>query len=209
MSDEQNPYQKLGVSEDASFEAIQEAKNRLTQQHSNDTKLKESIETAYDAIIMDRLKQRQQGKIKVPERIRFPEKVTPAPPKFTPPTLNNSPGWLQQLWDTPSQSDILWSAAVFAILGGLTLFSDSSNQSMLSLTIALGFGACIYFLNRKEQKFGRSVLLSLVGLLVGVGLGTLLASFLTQQLLGIGLSAEVLTTLLSLLFFWLISSFLR
>ncbi|MEC4986573.1 MAG: CPP1-like family protein [Oscillatoria sp. PMC 1068.18] len=209
MSDEQNPYQKLGVSEDASFEAIQEAKNRLTQQHSNEPKLKESIETAYDAIIMDRLKQRQQGKIKVPERIRFPEKLTPTPPKFTPPNLSNSPGWLQQLWDTPSKADLLWSAAVYAILGGLTLFSDPGNQSMLSLTIALGFGACIYFLNRKEQKFGRSVLLSLAGLLIGICLGTLLASLLSQQLLGIGLSVEELTTLLTLLFFWLISSFLR
>jgi DnaJ-domain-containing protein 1 len=32
MSD-QNPYKKLGVSEDASFDEIQDARNRLLEQH--------------------------------------------------------------------------------------------------------------------------------------------------------------------------------
>ncbi|HEY9891193.1 MAG TPA: CPP1-like family protein, partial [Candidatus Sericytochromatia bacterium] len=76
MSD-QNPYEKLGVTEDASFDEIQDAKGRLLQQHRGDQKLIESVEAAYDAIIMDRLRMRQEGKIKVPERIRFPEKLSP------------------------------------------------------------------------------------------------------------------------------------
>ena len=65
MSD-QNPYEKLGVTEDASFDEIQDAKGRLMQQHRGDQKLVESVEAAYDAIIMDRLRMRQEGKIKVP-----------------------------------------------------------------------------------------------------------------------------------------------
>ena len=70
---EQNPYEQLGVTEGSSFEEIQAAKKRICDANNNDPKLVESIEAAYDAVIMDRLRLRQEGKIKVPERIRFPE----------------------------------------------------------------------------------------------------------------------------------------
>ncbi len=80
MSD-QNPYEKLGVSEDASFDEIQEARNRLLEQHGGDGKNLEMIEAAYDAILMERLRMRQEGKIKVPERIRFPEMRVQSLPK--------------------------------------------------------------------------------------------------------------------------------
>jgi DnaJ-class molecular chaperone with C-terminal Zn finger domain len=70
----QSHYQQLGITEDASFEEIQAAKERLKQKNSNDQKVIENIEAAYDAILMDRLRLRQEGKIKVPERIRFPER---------------------------------------------------------------------------------------------------------------------------------------
>jgi len=59
MSD-QSPYEKLGVSEDASFDEIQDARNRLFEQYSGDSKSVEIIEAAYDAILMDRLRMRQE-----------------------------------------------------------------------------------------------------------------------------------------------------
>jgi phosphoheptose isomerase len=40
---EQNPYEQLGVTEESSFEEIQEAKQRLVQQYQNDSKIVESI----------------------------------------------------------------------------------------------------------------------------------------------------------------------
>ena len=72
---ELNPYEQLGVSEDASFEEIQKAKQKLKTQYDSNPELIENIEVAYDAIIMQRLRLRQEGKIKVPEQIRFPEKI--------------------------------------------------------------------------------------------------------------------------------------
>ncbi|WP_017804012.1 CPP1-like family protein, partial [Nodularia spumigena] len=83
MSD-QNPYEKLGVSEDASFDEIQDARNRQLEQYNGDAKSLELIEVAYDAILMDRLRMRQEGKIKVPERIRFPELRVQLPAKDSP-----------------------------------------------------------------------------------------------------------------------------
>ncbi|NEP09823.1 MAG: molecular chaperone DnaJ [Symploca sp. SIO2C1] len=200
MSD-QNPYEKLGVTEDASFEEIQDAKGRLMQQHQDNQKLVETVEAAYDAIIMDRLRMRQEGKIKVPERIRFPEKLSQAPPSFPQTPINRSPAWLERFLDNPSTGDILWPAVTFS---SLSLLSFLNNQdSILPLALALGFGCNIYFLNRKEQKFGRSILLTLAGLLIGVGLGSLLGTNLG------GLDPLKFATVATFVIFWLISSFLR
>jgi Protein CHAPERONE-LIKE PROTEIN OF POR1-like len=200
MSD-RNPYETLGVTQDASFEEIQEAKSRLSQQYREDSKLVESIEAAYDEIIMDRLRMRQEGKIKVPERIRFPERTVEAPPSFTPPKLDNSPAWLQELIDRPSRNDILWPAGVFLGLGIASFFS----VELLSLTMALGFGANIYFINRKENRLGRAFLLTLIGLVVGVAIGLGLASLGMP----VGITAEQLAVGVTFLVFWLMSSFLR
>jgi hypothetical protein len=209
MSD-QSPYEKLGVTEDASFDEIQDAKGRLMQQHRGDQKLVEAVEAAYDAIIMDRLRMRQEGKIKVPERIRFPEKVSQAPPSFPQAPVNNSPAWLQRLVDSPTPGDMLWPAISYLVLSGITIFYRAQDEaSMLSLVLALGVGCNVYFLNRKERQFGRAVLLTLVGLLVGVGLGSVLGSSLSTQIQAIGLTADQLATLVTFLVLWLISSFLR
>jgi hypothetical protein len=75
-------------------------------------------------------------------------------------------------------------------------------------------GCSIYFLNRKERQFGRAVLLTLVGLLVGVGLGTVLGSLVLGtsselQIVGIVFTSEKIATLVSFFVLWLISSFLR
>ena len=206
---EQNPYEQLGVTEDSSFEEIQEAKNRLTQKYREDTKLVQNIEAAYDAIIMDRLRMRQEGRIKVPERIRFPKKNPETPPNLNPIPANNSPQWLQELIDTPSKDDLLWSAGIFLVLSGIVLFASAANPSVISLTMALGFGANIYLLNRKENRFGRAVLLTLLGLFLGVGLGTLLAGTVQTTLSSLGVPTAEFATLVTFFVFWLISSFLR
>lgn len=209
MSD-QSPYERLGVTEDASFDEIQDAKGRLMQQHRGDQKLVEAVEAAYDAIIMDRLRMRQEGKIKVPERIRFPEKLSQSPPSFSQAPVNNSPAWLQRLVDTPSPGDMLWSAISFLLLGGVTIFYRTQEESsLLSLVLALGVACNIYFLNRKERQFGRAVLLTLAGLLIGVTLGSFLGGSLAASINSIGLTPDKFATVVTFFVFWLISSFLR
>ncbi|MGK7878430.1 MAG: CPP1-like family protein [Xenococcaceae cyanobacterium] len=204
---EQNPYEKLGVTENASFEEIQDAKKRLSQQYRDDSKAVESIEAAYDAIIMERLKLRQEGKIKVPERIRFPERSSETPPNLTSVPANNTPAWLQQLIDTPSRPEILWPAGVFLVLAGVSVFSQQDG-SLPSFMMALGVAANIYFLNRKEHRFGRSLLITLIGLILGIGLGMGLANLLDIQSGGF-LQDDQFASLVTFCLFWLISSFLR
>lgn len=206
---EQNPYQQLGIKEDASFEEIQEAKQRLLQQHRDDKRILESIETAYDAIIMERLRLRQEGKIKVPERIRFPERERPleSPLNLNSLPINSSPSWLQQLIDTPSSTDILVAAGVFLALAGITVVVEDQQGSLVPLLLTLGIFANVYFLNRKEQRFWRSVLITLVGLLIGVGIGAGLAGLKLSNI--IALDSQQLYAIVTFCVFWLCSSFVR
>jgi hypothetical protein len=88
-------------------------------------------------------------------------------------------------------------------------YRAQDEPSTLSLVLALGVGCNIYFLNRKERQLGRAVLLTLAGLLVGVGLGSVLGGFLTTQITSIGLTPDKFATLVTFVILWLISSFLR
>jgi hypothetical protein len=201
---EQNPYDNLGVTEDATFDEIQDARSRLLQQYSGDPKQLEAVEAAYDAILMERLRMRQEGKIKVPERIRFPERLIQAPNQ-SPTPAKQPPGWLQGLLDTPSSRDVLLPGVLFLGLSGLSVFYIQ----VIQLTLVVGVGVSLYFLNRKEQKFGRAVLLTGLGLIVGLIAGGLLGNWLQGQVNTFNLTAEQLATLVTFLLLWLISSFLR
>ena len=200
----QSHYQQLGITEDASFEEIQAAKERLKQKNSNDQKVIENIEAAYDAILMDRLRLRQEGKIKVPERIRFPERQTKkATESLTSEATNQGPVWLQKLIDTPSQADILWPTSIYVVLAAISIYFGVSKSSSSELTLAVGVASCLYFLNRKEKKFGRAVLLTVSALILGLVLGRTLSDLAT------GLRTEIFITLVTFLVLWMVSCFLR
>ncbi len=207
MSD-RSPYEQLGITEDAAFEEIQAARSRLVQEHSGDKKSMEMIEAAYDAILMERLKMRQEGKIRVPERIRFPEKLTPPPPNLVTTTINQSPAWLQRLLDQPSRTDLLWTSSVLLISGAVAAY-PGVQEAQLSLAMAFGVGFCLFFLNKKENQFFRALLLTVMGLFVGIGLGALLFSWMTVPLTGMGLTSQQFASLVTFIILWAIASFLR
>lgn len=199
---ELNQYERLGVSEDATFEEIQTARDQLIKDLDGDRAQVEAVEAAYDAILMDRLRLRQQGKIKVPDRIRFPERVEEPPAESAPKPAANSPDWLQRLTDTPSRNDILFPGLLIGAAGLLSLSSPAA-------ALALGTGVAFFFLNRKEHKFGRSFLLTLVTMIVGILLGLGIAGGIASQLAAVSLSMDTFAALFTLLLLWLTSSFLR
>lgn len=208
---EQNPYSKLEVPEDASFEEIQSARDRLVENHPNDERARQDIETAYDAILMDRLRKRQEGKVTVPEGIRFAEKIAEkasraaAISKATQP-----PVWLQKTLDKPSVTEVLTSAGVFTALGTIAVVNQSpttgQTENSLAFLVALGVGFTMYWLNRKEQRLGRAFLFTLSTLVLGGLLSTLLLQFGLPPL---GITSQTIATLVIFVLFWLVSSFLR
>ena len=206
MSDQmgdQNAYDKLGLTESASFEEIQAARDRLVEESSGDHKQTEIIEAAYDAILMERLRLRQEGKIKVPDRIRFPEKTVDPPPPSLPSPTQLSPEWFHGLLDTPSRDDIIWPSVIFAGLALLALFAPP-------FALALGVGSTIYFLNRKEHRLGRAILLTVLGIVAGLAIGLSIGQLLIPQGAQVDLlTPDALAAIITSLVLWLISSFLR
>ncbi|MFM7366170.1 MAG: CPP1-like family protein [Cuspidothrix sp.] len=207
MSD-QNPYEKLGVSEDASFDEIQDARNRLLEQHGREGNSQEVIEAAYDAILMERLRMRQEGKIKVPERIRFPEIRVQSPTPVSPILNRQTPEWLQRSLDQPTMTDVLLPAVWYVGLSAISLFYPGNSEQVLQLSLVLGVGIGVYFLNRKEGKFGRAVLFTIVSLIVGLIVGGLIAGWVLPLPL-INVTVNQFSALLTFILMWLVSSFLR
>jgi hypothetical protein len=203
---EQSPYEQLGVSEGSSFDEIQAARDRLVAELKQDPEQLKKVEAAYDAVLMDRLRRRQEGKIKVPEGIRFPERVVEPPPSPPANLASRSPAWIQRLIDTPSRADILLPAGVMAGLIALVIFAP---VTAIQPALILAVGTSFYFLYRKEQKLGRAVLLTFAGLIIGLLVGGFLHGLLLSRVPTLPLGMEAFASALTFFFLWLITAFLR
>ena len=173
-----------------------------------DRQLQDNIEAAYDAILMERLKLRQQGKIKVPDGIRFPEKLPTVIPKFTPLSNVNSPSWLEDTFQRPTQSEILITSRVYTVLDGAALIPTLANTGLPTL-VALGTGFSLYFINKKQRRFKRALLGTLFALVLGTVVASLLVNTLHLPIGQIGLSGEVFAGLLIFVLLWVTSTFTK
>ena len=214
MSEQNVHYETLGLTEASSFEEVQSARKRLVADYEDSPQKKESIEAAYDAILMERLRLRQEGKIKVPDRIRFAEKQAK-------PTIsasaglgdadNNGPQWLSDLLDQPeSSSELLWPSIIFVGLAVITWVLSSEDS--LGASTALGFGmmCAIYFLNKKTRKLWRSLGLTSAALFVGLGISIAVVSIFSSQGTALGAAdGSSLSATITLLVLWFVTGFLR
>jgi len=80
-ADPSGPYERLGVPADASFDAVQAAKLARLEEVGDDTMARSRIEAAYDAVLMERLKERQQGRVSSAAKSASQrEQLAPPPP---------------------------------------------------------------------------------------------------------------------------------
>jgi hypothetical protein len=204
---EHNPYKTLGLAETASFEEIQAAKQKLSVQYQGDRAVVDQLEAAYDAIIMDRLRQRQQGTLEVPDQIRFAE-VPPKETKSIPISLNMGglPQWITDLRDSPEPQTLNLALGLNGAIAVLGLFLSPDLGSTV-LTAALIIN--VYLLYRKEKRFGRAALISIVALVAGVGLGSAINALLQNLDVDLAIASEQILLISSSLTFGLSTSFLR
>jgi Protein CHAPERONE-LIKE PROTEIN OF POR1-like len=209
MSDH-SPYQTLGVTESASFEEIQGVRDRLLQEHSGDAKRSAEVEAAYDAVLMQRLKLRQEGKIKVPDGIRFAEKTAPQSPKLSMPNLPSSltPA---NLFGKPEITDI--AVPTLVALGLATGAALSPTPDVFQLVCLLATAGGLYGTYRKERRLGRSVLVGFGGLVLGYVLGIALLSVIpaefTAMIPGGNFRGDVFVTWCVCLVLWLLTLFIK
>jgi hypothetical protein len=161
---ESTPYQTLGVREDASYEEIRDARDRLLTATEGDESQQESIESAYDAILMDRLRARQENRIKVPDQIRYPERLSASfVTNMKMQAAERRFSWVWRWLDRPPLRELLITSGVFAGLGLLALFTPLQPTTNLAIALLVS----IILLTRKERKFGRALLLAFTALAVG------------------------------------------
>lgn len=209
MSD-QTPYEKLGVAESASFEEIQSTRDRLLREYAGDLKKCSEVEASYDSVLMRRLKLRQEGKIKVPDGIRFAEKTPPFLPKLSRPSLPSG-SWMATTFSTPSLLEWVVPTVMALILS--TLVAVNPLPGTVQFAGAMATGSTFYGIYRKERNLGRSVLFGIIGLilgyLIGVGLWGLIPIEFRSFVPGGAQALSVVVTWVVCLVLWLTALFVK
>ncbi len=211
MSD-QTPYEKLGVAESASFEEIQSTRDRLLREYSDDPKKCAEIEASYDSVLMQRLRLRQEGKIKVPDGIRFAEKTAASSfSKLSMPSLPNTGGWLADSFSAPD----LWEWGIptgIAIALG-TIVALNPLPAVVQFVASMATGSALYGVYRKERSLGRSILFGIGGLiggyLLGIGLWAILPTNFQAAIPGGAQALDVLVTWSVCVVLWLVALFVK
>ena len=62
-SDPKDPYSLLGVNPGAGFDDVQKARDRVVASCGDDAVARARVEAAYDAVLMERLRDRQSGRL--------------------------------------------------------------------------------------------------------------------------------------------------
>ena len=177
-----NPYERLGITPEASFDAVQAAKLARLEEAGEDPQGRARIEAAYDAVLMDRLKERQQGKVSSAalnasqREAARPAGTAAAKPSL--PALPNLPALPKPSITLPAPTlpslaladgrERWWPLAGGAVLLLALLLSPPSNAELvLAFATVLTVVALQRRLGRLLPAAGWSVLLLSLGLLLG------------------------------------------
>lgn len=182
-----SPYDRLGVAPDAGFDAVQAAKVSRLSEVGDDPIARARIEAAYDAVLMERLKERQQGKVSTAARSASAREQATPPPK--PVALPNLPQVsLPRLrapsfsWPQLGLAEGLGLWVPLGVIGGLALLALVLPAAPLELLLSLTVLACVVSLQRRGGKLLASTGWSLGLLLLGLVSGGLLAAALPGPL---------------------------
>jgi hypothetical protein len=193
-----DPYTRLGLSQDATFEQVQAAKARCIAEVDGDDQARARVEAAYDAVLMARLRGRQQGQVSpaAATASQREERVGSAPltgPSFPGTSVlqkirTNLPDPSQSLASlTPQWSLVEGQGRIVRIIAGvvglaLLVVSVASVQLVLALACIGVFLSQVRRGRRPLASLGWTLLTLLVGLVVGSLFTTALSPTALQQL---------------------------
>lgn len=174
---ERNPYRLLGVSRDASFDEIRDAKDFLVAQHRGHERSVEAIEVAYDKIIEQKLKIRN----------KFGMKSTKKEKKDGQFEAKNLVEKIKMSLEVVVAKEVIVKrVAIFLALAAWSVVQQGVNGP--AFQVAVGFIGAAYLINDKRQKrlggeeakstntaLG-SAGMALIGLVVGWLLGSIIQS---------------------------------
>ena len=204
-----SPYERLGIETGAGFEAVQAAKQARLDEVGENPQARAQIEAAYDAVLMDRLKERQQGKVSTAalnasaREAKAPPSASPARPSL--PSLPKLAALPKPSLPKPSlpalelaEGQQRWlPVGGFALLTLLLLVAPASSAE---LVLALSTLFSVVLLQRRSRRLLQAVGFSILLLSLGLGIGALLLQVLDPSLpLGLPLDAHQVQSLPALL----------
>lgn len=188
---ERDPYKRLGVSRDASFEEVQEARNFLVEQYRDHDPSREAVELALDAILTERYKVRHRDGFRPPRRGRKGEAEGDAP------TLSPWQRLRGAFEPSVPVTTLVNDGSIFAALGAWAGWQAASSDPTLPMGAAIAF--CAWKLYDKRNKRnpdgpywgGSPIWGALLNTVAGLLIGGVLSFTLAQVLpLPARLSAE-------------------
>ena len=189
-----DPFARLGLSRGASFEEVQSARERCLKENGDDPQAKARVEAAYDAVLMSRLRERQQGQVSAAAASaseREESGVAPGPspvvgvlqrlrPRLpqSAPSLNG----FAPTWDMVEGLGLVVRLVLGVLALVLLLVSPGSGELVLALGLIGTFLSQVRRGRRPLPSLGWSVLGVGAGLLIGAILVTALSSTAVAQL---------------------------
>jgi len=212
-------YNVLGLKENASYEAVLDAKNSLIQRYSGQKEKQVQIELAYDIIFSSQLKARLSGDLNVSNRVRFADvaplkrstktAMMPRPMKL--------PGGVIHVRRLSPQLAMTWSA-VFGGLAAWTLAQGVLEPNLAvaatdvpGFQLALGTAVAVWLLREeKRMALPKALGLAVGGLVVGTMVGAAVESWLRVDIVPVGnlSSPGIVVGEFSLLGLWAVACFL-
>ena len=196
-----DPFARLGLSRDAGFEQVQAAKARCLAEVSGDDQARAKIEAAYDAVLMARLRDRQQGQVSAAAATASEREAMagsmPSPPAQAP--MGNVLANLRNKLPDPSQSlsglKPDWalvegqgrSVRLIAGIIGVALLLISAGS--IQLVLALGTIGVFLSQVRRGRRPLASLGWTLLVLSVGLAAGSLLNLALSPTALALSPTA--------------------
>ncbi|WP_216908828.1 CPP1-like family protein [Synechococcus sp. CCY 0621] len=181
--DASDPYERLGVAPDASFDTVQEAKLARLDEAGDDPLVRSRIEAAYDAVLMDRLKERQQGRVSSAARSASQREQASPPPSRPalsalpslpqlPPSRIPRPSFSLPQLQLATGRELWFPLAADGVLLLLLVLMPGAAPELLT---ALATGVTLLNLQRRNGRFLAAVGWSFALLCLGLVLGGLLA----------------------------------
>ena len=196
---ERDPYRRLGVDAEASYEEVQAARNYLVDTYRGHSAGVESIEAAFDRIIQDKLNTRKKAK-----GLRL-ARAKDRDPNHVPPFLER----LTSRFETPDDQTIVRRAVIYAIMAGWAIVQSTSSGPAFQM--AVSFGLTVYFLHEKRGKnkdvLGKAFVNAFVALVLGWLVGSIFPVYI--PIFPSAWGPELILSLFSFVAFFVFATFLK
>ncbi|XP_020583125.1 protein CHAPERONE-LIKE PROTEIN OF POR1, chloroplastic isoform X2 [Phalaenopsis equestris] len=189
-----DPYERLGISKEASEEEIQAARNFLINKYAGHKPSVDAIESAHDRIIMQSFYDRKNPKINIKKKVREV-------------TQSQYVKAITSRFQTPATRIILKTSIAFVALGLLTVLFPTEEGPTLQVAISLILS--IYFIYERLRNRVKACLYGIGAFFLSWLLGTFLMVSVMPPLLKGPRSLEVTTSLISYVLLWVSSTFLK